>query len=465
MYTILVVDDAKHILQSLEQDLSEAGYQVLTADCGETAMIQLEMFSVDMILLDIYMSGMTGLEVLQKIKKQEKMHHVPIIMLSSADDEDQFVAALEYGADDFLAKPYITKVLLARIRNSFRLMEKTQELEKLAKTDFLTGVNNRGNFEKLVYGVINQSRRMDQAIVLVIFDLDHFKRINDSYGHSVGDKVLIEFCKLLLVCFREYDIVGRVGGEEFGVCLPNTDINDAIYACERMRTKLFFKRFELEGEITKDIRISASAGLASAKGKDINYENLFKKADNALYQAKKSGRNKIIHNGANSGINEVAYSEDHIAENLKRPFPASNKIGSEVIKRMLDNSNNVLDKSMHDKTNKFPGLNYKIGIENVLGDKVLFSEVLLMFIEEHGNDDKKLNKFIKERDYEALKSLLHTLKGVACSIGATGLFNASRELEGVMNDNLTEQYDEKLVAVTEALIEIVNGVKAQLKLN
>ena len=131
-YKILTVDDAKDTLMLLEFDLVEQGYQVLTAESGEAAFKILEDDVIDLILLDMYMPGISGLATLQKLKSRSELAHIPVIMLSSSDDEDQIVAALEFGADDYVTKPYIAKVLLARLKTSLRLMEKTLELESIA---------------------------------------------------------------------------------------------------------------------------------------------------------------------------------------------------------------------------------------------------------------------------------------------------------------------------------------------
>ena len=136
-YQILAVDDAKDTLMLLDFDLAEEGYQVFTAESGEIAFEVLEEQAIDLILLDMYMPGISGLAMLQKLKSHSAFMSIPVIMLSASDDEDQIVAALEFGADDYVTKPYIPKVLLARIRTSLRLLEKTLELESLAKTDFL----------------------------------------------------------------------------------------------------------------------------------------------------------------------------------------------------------------------------------------------------------------------------------------------------------------------------------------
>ena len=137
-----------------------------------------------------------------------------------------------------LRKPYIPNVLLARMRNALRFMEKTLQLETLAKTDFLTKVSNRGSFQNLVSKSIELAKRTDKVISIAMFDLDLFKHVNDTYGHEAGDKALIDFAAILNETFREYDIIGRIGGEEFAVCMPDTSINDAYNACERCRKSL-----------------------------------------------------------------------------------------------------------------------------------------------------------------------------------------------------------------------------------
>lgn len=470
MYTILAVDDAKDTLILLEQDLIAAGYRVVMAESGEAAMLQLEKTAIDMVLLDMYMPGMTGLEVLQNIKLQNKMRHIPIIMLSASNDDDQFVAALEFGADDFVNKPYIAKLLLARIRNSFRLMEKTQELEQLAKIDFLTGVNNRGNFESLVGANINQCRRMDQNIVLAIFDLDYFKSINDTYGHSAGDQVLVEFSKLLSLCFREYDVIGRVGGEEFGVCLPNTTMEDALEACERLRSQLSSKRFKFEGEGAKEVQISVSAGLASEQGKNINYEKLFRKADCALYKAKDSGRNKILVDCVDLDTNKLICNKpnqgcivdtpNQIAA-FNRP-ETKNSVVDENMNDFFDNNNIHNDKNTDAEGSTYPGIDFEIGVGNVLGDEELFIEILQIFVEEHGDDAEKLLEALKESDHDSLKNTIHTLKGVACSIGAMALFEVSRILDVAVNEGKVSEYERLSQPVIESLSAVVAGIKTKL---
>jgi DNA-binding response OmpR family regulator len=145
-YTILAVDDAQDTLVLLDFDLSGEGFTVLTAKSGKIALSMMQTHPVDLVLLDIYMPGISGLSTLKEIKSKPEFSHIPVIMLSASGDEDQIVTALECGAADYATKPYNAKILLARIRTSLRLMKKNIELESIARTDYLTKLDNRGSF-------------------------------------------------------------------------------------------------------------------------------------------------------------------------------------------------------------------------------------------------------------------------------------------------------------------------------
>ncbi|MEW6982725.1 diguanylate cyclase [Colwelliaceae bacterium 6471] len=431
MYTVLAIDDAKDTIMLLDFDLSSAGYQVITADSGERGLELLAKNNVDLILLDMYMAGMSGLDTLAKIKVQSDTAQIPVIMLSASDDEDEIVAALELGADDYVTKPYIAKVLLARIRTSLRLMEKTQELERLAKTDFLTGINNRGSFDALTAKAISQCRRFSQVLTLAMFDIDKFKGINDTYGHEAGDKVLIDFAKSLLLSFREYDIIGRIGGEEFAVCMPNTPIEQALSACERLRK-------HVEQHITKvgenhsvSLSVTVSGGVASALGDDIDLNQLFRKADLGLYQAKNSGRNAII----DASSIDASTLDDHDMDNI----PTSEEVAE-----------------------PYPGIDVSIGISNVLGDQTLFEEILLMFYQDHHQDQEKIAQALSMGDILLAKHLSHTLKGVASSIGAIELSESVQELDEAINQQNNQLYDVLYEEVASTLNRVITGIKNSL---
>ncbi len=429
IYKILAVDDAKDTLMLLDFDLAEEGYQVFTAESGELALDVLEELDIDLILLDMYMPGISGLDMLQKLKSHSEFMNIPVIMLSASDNEDQIVAALEFGADDYVTKPYIPKVLLARIRTSLRLLEKTLELESLAKTDFLTGINNRGSFEDLANRAISQAKRTNFPLVMAMFDIDFFKAVNDNHGHDSGDKVLINFANIMCDCFRDYDIIGRVGGEEFAVFMPDTTAKNAFIACERFRCMIEGNEIKLDNAIDEIISVTVSIGLSLGQGTELNLEELFKKSDISLYQAKNNGRNQI-------------------------------KLYEEAISEAVDCHVEEIQNSSEDK---YPGIDFQIGVGNVLGDEDLFDEILVMFYEDHSKDSEKIQLAINSEDQAACKHLVHTLKGVSCSIGAMKLFELTKALDIAINLEEKTNYQRLYEPLATEILKVLGGIEAKLK--
>lgn len=292
-YTILVIDDAKDVLVLLESELSEEGYRVLLAETGAIGLELIASKSIDLVLLDILMPEMSGPQVLRSIKQKKQSKNIPVIMLSASEESQDIVSALDLGADDYVSKPYIPEVLFARIRTSLRLLEKNRELEKMASTDFLTGINNRRQFYHLSNIMLNKNIRDKSWITIALMDIDYFKNVNDTYGHGVGDRVLVEFSRMLSEYFRGYDIIGRIGGEEFCVCLPDTNAEKGFIACDRFREVVasYTISVEIDGHFI-DLSTHVSIGITSATQKT-DLESLIKQADSALYFSKSSGRNKV----------------------------------------------------------------------------------------------------------------------------------------------------------------------------
>ncbi len=429
-YRILAVDDAKDTLMLLEFDLAEEGYDVYTADSGEQALSMIESQDIDLILLDMYMPGITGLELLTQLKQNPDYKNIPIIMLSASDDENQVVSALELGADDYVTKPYIAKVLLARMKTSLRLLEKTLELERLAKTDFLTKLSNKGGFEELAHKAVSQANRENQSLIMAMLDIDLFKHVNDTYGHEAGDVVLIEFAKRMRECFRDYDIVGRVGGEEFAICMPNISLDNAYNACERFRSLIEEQPISITQSCGKphDLSITVSIGLIQGTSGQLEYEELLKQADVNLYEAKNSGRNTIKTSNGDQDISEI--QEEQIV--------------------------NTSDES------QFPGIDMEIGVGNVLGDESLFKDIVHMFYEDHSKDGEKIKQAIEDSDQGACKHLVHTLKGVSCSVGAMNLFEHVKLLDVAINEHKTDEYLTLFSPVEHELALVMQGIEKAL---
>ncbi|WP_286261448.1 diguanylate cyclase [Thalassotalea atypica] len=436
MNKILAVDDAQDTLLLLEFDLQAEGYDVITAKDGETALVLLEQHDIDLVLLDLYMPGLSGLDTLKKLKSQSKHLNTPVIMLSASDDENQIVSALELGANDYITKPYIPKVLLARLKTSLRLLEKTLKLESLAKTDFLTNVNNKRNFENLAIASIKQMCRTNNNVTIAMLDIDYFKSVNDNYGHDVGNEVLKLFASTMKKEFRQYDIIGRVGGEEFAVCMPNTNLKEGFNACERFRKVIE----SLEVAISHEkISFTVSIGLASVCHNEGHYDfnSLMKVADKFLYQAKETSRNCTR-----------SYDEIHNQEH-------------DVVQTFLANN---IDQDTLNGESAIDGIDFEIGVNNVLGDEALFKDILQMFFDDHSNDSDKIQQAIAEHDQASMKHLVHTLKGVACSVGAMQLFDNAKKLDAAVNEEQVGKYQSLFDDVSFELNRVINGIIGYLKI-
>ena len=430
MHTIMIVDDAKDTLMLLEFDLSSAGYSVITAESGEQAIEKLTLSSgIDLVLLDMYMPGSSGLSTLEQIKSNQDFIDLPVIMLSASDKEDEIVLALEQGASDYVTKPYIAKVLLARIRTALRLREKTIQLETLARTDHLTKVNNRGSFEELSEKLIFQADRYEQHVSIAMFDIDFFKTINDEYGHEAGDKVLVEFAQKLKDTFRECDVIGRIGGEEFVVCMPNTPIEQAVIACERVRRIIESTYVEYSTPKLIKINLTVSCGIASTASCIFSLNKLLRQADIGLYQAKNTGRNNVV----NADLIE----------------PSVDMFISEIESQDSDST----------ESGKYPGINFDIGVGNVLGDENLFQEILVMFYQDHHHDEQKIKDALAIEDILMAKHLSHTLKGVASSIGATELFEICQQLDKAFNEQQEHLYQSLFIETSRQLSIVLNGIE------
>jgi len=442
-YTILAVDDAKDTLMLLDFDLSDEGYKVLSAESGEQCLEIMSAESVDLVLLDIYMPGLSGLDTLRKIKEKPEFADVPVIMLSASDDENQIVSALEIGAVDYVTKPYLAKVLLARIRTSLRLVEKTRALSEMTKVDFLTQINNRMSFEQSSKMALNQCSRTGQEISIAMMDIDHFKHVNDEYGHHAGDETLKSVAQAISFVCRDYNILGRVGGEEFALCMPGTSLTDAERVCKRCLQAVEELQVSIidHNEKYRDISVTVSIGLFTKDANmDIRLDDMMKKADAALYQAKQEGRNRV-----------VVCQSDEPTEKAKSDVMEESSAAAMEVEIMQSESSGPI-----------PGIDYQIGVNNVLGDDALYKEILNMFLQDHGEDRDNIARAIAEDDEARLKSLVHTLKGVACSIGAMELFEHCKCLDVAVNEHNSAKYNELFEPVAEQLDKVYQGIRAAL---
>jgi diguanylate cyclase (GGDEF)-like protein len=278
---ILVVDDSENILKTLKRILSKEGYEIQTAADGGMAMEKVYSWLPDLVLLDVKMPVMNGIEVCRLIKSNQKYSFIFVIMLTMKTDVEDEVDGFESGADDYIPKPFHPKTLMARVKRGLNMVKEKQD----AAFDPLTKLYNRRVFELFLQQEMAAARRYQRPLSLVIMDLDHFKKVNDVFGHQVGDRVLEDVARILRDATRNCDLPARWGGEEMAVLLPETDPNGAKRMAENLRQKIEEHLFPEAGKIT------ASFGVASMSDGE---PDLFSLADKALYQAKKTGRNKVV---------------------------------------------------------------------------------------------------------------------------------------------------------------------------
>ncbi len=290
---ILVVDDEAINVQVLTNQLSLQNYQVETAQNGADALEKIGSNNYDLILLDVMMPRMSGYDVCKKLRNEKTSFDLPIILLTARSQPQDIVVGFQVGANDYITKPFEKTELIARVNTLLSLKKSVKEAienARLANIDELTGLYNRRHLFELAAREFEATRRYSRNLTVMMMDIDHFKKFNDTYGHSVGDEILKLVAKAIASNVRNCDIVGRYGGEEFNVILPETDIEGATIVAERIRQAVEDRR--LGTEKSEELKCTISIGLARY-GKENNIEELIKKADDMLYLAKEGGRNRV----------------------------------------------------------------------------------------------------------------------------------------------------------------------------
>lgn len=301
---VLLVEDDPIQASATKEILRKVGYEILWAEDGINAIKLVKSEKPDIILLDVILPGMDGYEVCRWLKLDENSKGIPVIMLTVKKELSDKISGLQIGADDYLPKPYNELELNARIYALLRtkalqdeLKMKNKQLEDLldkvnymAITDALTGLYNRRRFHDVLTSEHERAKRYGTPFSLVMLDIDHFKKINDTYGHNVGDAVLKEVSGILLNSIRDIDTASRYGGEEFMIILPSTDRVQSRIVAERMREAI--EQHDFAGI---DSKISVSIGISGMPDAKVdNEEKLIRCADFAMYRAKQLGRNRTV---------------------------------------------------------------------------------------------------------------------------------------------------------------------------
>lgn len=284
-FRVLIIDDQKSLSDYYSSILEESGFEVLAVnDPRGGLMPALTDFVPDLILLDLYMPYCNGQDLAGIIRQMDNLLSVPIIFLSAEASSDLQLRAMSTGADAFLTKPVSSDDLLLTVQSRIK---RGRALHDLVTKDHLSGLLNRRESIRRLDEEISRSRRSGNQLSVAMLDLDYFKKINDSQGHSVGDWVIKFFSRSMQKVFRESDIIGRYGGEEFLVIFPETGSETAQLACKRL------KKYIKDSEPDLPLPFTYSGGIALLGPEDTSY-SILERADIALYKAKEKGRNKVI---------------------------------------------------------------------------------------------------------------------------------------------------------------------------
>ena len=311
--TILVVDDTPTNLQVILEHLAGTGARILVARNGEGALKQAVMSNPDLILLDVMMSpGIDGFETCRRLKEHDALKNVPVIFLTALSDPVNKVKGIEAGGVDYVTKPFDGTELLARIKTHLSLyqyrkaleqtnqklqkanealLESRKKLEVAARTDPLTELPNRRDMlDKLECERIRFERHQ-APFAVALCDIDHFKQINDRFGHDCGDAVLTAVAGLMRSSIRKQDVVARWGGEEFLFLFPETDTDGGYIVCEKMRAAIAKHLFRHNRH---ELSITVTLGLSIFDTYEKSLEVPIKEADSALYSGKRHGRNQVV---------------------------------------------------------------------------------------------------------------------------------------------------------------------------
>ena len=301
---VLIADDddvLRHILQS---HLAKWGYDVLEAQNGLEAWRLLHGNEAPRLaVLDWIMPGMDGVEVCKEIRKREDHPYIYLLLLTAKQKKEDVIAGMEAGADDYIAKPFEPQELKVRLRAGRRILDLQAELLSARETlryqathDCLTGLLNRSATIEALRNELDRASRQGSPVCLMLGDIDHFKNINDTYGHAVGDAVLCEAAQRMRSSLRTYDSVGRYGGEEFLFVLPGCDVQNARNHAERLLAAITSHPVELPRVA---ISFTLSIGVVVKYNVSVDdLESLIQAADAALYTAKMHGRNRVVLSGS-----------------------------------------------------------------------------------------------------------------------------------------------------------------------
>lgn len=296
---ILVIEDRPSAAERVQSALS-AFHAVEIEDDAQQAVMRAAEGDFDAVVISLGLQGQDGLRLCSQLRSLERTRNMSVLLMGEAEDRERILRGLEIGAHDFLLRPIDRNELLARVRTQVRrkrfterLRDSVQSSMEMAVMDQLTGLHNRRFMDNRLSVMFDESALRARSLSLLVLDIDHFKSVNDSWGHDAGDEVLREFADRVRACTRGIDLVARMGGEEIVVVLPDTGRDAAYRVAERIRERVESSPFAVQSN-TRDIKVTVSVGVSNRRAGDASSAAMMKRADDALYRAKAGGRNRVI---------------------------------------------------------------------------------------------------------------------------------------------------------------------------
>lgn len=289
---ILVVDDSRLARAMVCRQLTEWGHRTVQVESGREAIDLVKEESFDVVMVDFKAGDMDAVEMCWHLRADQGSRHLYLMVMLPGSVVSQFDEIVGAGADELLRKPLDMAWLRARLLAASRVVQMQQDLRRLATTDGLTGALNRRSFFERGGEEVMRAKRYGRALSLLMIDIDHFKAINDTHGHPAGDEAIRSLVRSIRTVVRQTDVVGRLGGEEFGLLLPETPLDGAVLVGERLRAALADNAVPSPSGTM--FRFSASAGVAQLRAADAGVEVMLARADEALYRAKRGGRDRVV---------------------------------------------------------------------------------------------------------------------------------------------------------------------------
>jgi len=294
---ILLVEDMPATVERISRTLSPHHGIDIEGDPQEALFTAAE-GDYDLVIVSLSLAGVDALRLCSQLRSLDRTRMLPILVIADPNDNPRLMRGLDLGVNDYLLRPIDRNEMLARVRTqvrrkrfSDRLRDSVQMTIEMAVIDGLTGLHNRRYLERHLAMLVQQAAARSKPLSLLLLDIDHFKAVNDSHGHAAGDEVLREFSRRVRKAVRNIDLACRLGGEEFVVAMPDTDAALALLVGERIRQKIAGERFQVSDGAS--LEITVSIGISSLEGREDTPEGLLKRADEALYRAKRAGRNRV----------------------------------------------------------------------------------------------------------------------------------------------------------------------------